>query len=121
MSPSPARPDEQSAFVVLSLFTSQPEHRGEFVTLVHDFLLSQPHWQPGLGSLELLIDESGKYIVTLARWQDRDAFEAFKQSESGRRFTGFGLSLHPQVFFLHPEAALTREDALEERLGLTRR
>jgi len=117
MSEPTTPPQEKPSFAVLSLFTSEPEHRAEFVTLAHDFLLSQVRWQAGLQSVELFTDESGEHIITLARWQDRAAFEAFKRSESGRQVTSFGLALRPQVFFLHPEASAAREPTLEERLG----
>jgi heme-degrading monooxygenase HmoA len=121
MSEPTAHPEEHASFVVLSVFTCEPKHRAEFVSLAHDFLMSQVRWQSGLCSVELFTDESGERFVTLARWQDRASFEAFKQSESGRHLTSFGLSLRPQVFFLQPEAALVPEEALEERLGVAHR
>ena len=110
-------PQETSSFVVLSLFTCAPEQRTEFVNLADDFLFSQVRFQPGLLSVELLTDESGEHIVSLARWKDRAAFEAFKQSESGHEVTSFGLALRPKVFFLRPEAALPGESAPEERVA----
>ena len=102
-------PKETSSFVVLSLFTCEPEQRTEFVNLADDFLFSQVRFQPGLLSVELFTDESGEHIVSLARWRDRGAFEAFKQSESGHEVTSFGLALRPKVLFLRPEAALPGE------------
>ncbi|HUK87709.1 MAG TPA: antibiotic biosynthesis monooxygenase family protein [Terriglobales bacterium] len=101
--------EAEAAFAVLSLFTSGPEHRQEFVTLARDFLASRMRWQEGLHSVELFSDESGEHIVILARWQDRAAFEAFKQSPSGREVTSFGLALRPKVLFLRPEASFSRE------------
>lgn len=117
MSDPTTHPQPASGFAVLTLFTSEPEHRAEFLTLAHDFLLSQMRWQSGLLAIELFTDESGEHIVTLAHWKDRATFEAFKQSESGSQVNRFGLALRPKVFFLQPEASLTREPALEERLG----
>lgn len=110
-----------SSFAVLSLFNVEPEHREEFTTLVHDFLQSQARWQAGLCSAELFVEESGQHLVTLVHWQDRDAFEAFKQSQQGRQVSDFGLALRPKVLFLHPEGSVTREPALEERLGVAHR
>lgn len=121
MSEPTSHPEEPFSFAVLSLFTCEPEHRAEFLELAHDFLASQVRWRQGLHSVELFSDEGGEHIVTLARWQDRAAFEAFKQSESGRQVTSFGLAFRPQVFFLQPMAVESREPALEERAGSARR
>ena len=104
---------EASSFVVLSLFTCEPEQRTEFVNLADDFLFSLVRFQEGLRSVELFTDESGQHIVTLARWKDRASFEAFKQSESGHEVTSFGLALRPKVLFLRPEAALPGESSAE--------
>lgn len=111
-------PEEASLFAVLSLFSPDPEHRTEFQALVHDFLLSQARWQPGLQSVEMFTDEGGQQIVTLARWSSREAFEAFKQSESGRNVSEVALTLRPRVFFLHSEAFLAGEARQEEPAGL---
>lgn len=113
MSESPSQPEEISSFVVLSLFTCEPEQRTEFVNLADDFLFSQVRFQPGLRSVELFTDESGEHIVSLARWKDRAAFEAFKQSESGHEVTSFGLALRPKVLFLRSEAVLPGESTAE--------
>lgn len=116
-----SEPEKAFSFAVLSLFTCDAANRAEFLNVARDFLASQVRWQEGLHSVDLFSDESGEHIITLARWRDRSAFEAFKQSESGRHVTSFGLALRPQVFFLQPEAAMAREPALEERLGAARR
>ncbi len=121
MSEPAPHPEEAFSFAVLSLFACDPQHCQELLTLMRDFVASQVRWQPGLHSVELFSDETGGHLLTLARWRDRDAFQAFKQSESGQHVTSFGLTLRPQVFFLRPEAAVTREPALEERLGASRR
>ena len=110
-------PEETSSFVVLSLFTCEPEQRTEFVNLADDFLFSQVRFQEGLRSVELFTDESGHHIVSLARWKDRASFEAFKQSESGHEVTSFGLALRPKVLFLRPEAALPGDSAPVERVA----
>lgn len=101
--------EPEPSFAVLTLFTSEPEHRDQFATLAHDVLISEARWQRGLHSVELFTDESGQHIVTLARWKDRATFEAFKQSEDGRHVAELGLTLHPNVLFLHPEAIIKGE------------
>ena len=101
----PALPPEERSFIVLSLFTCEPEQRPRFLELAQDFLVSQVRFQPDLRSIELFADESGEHIVSLARWKDRAAFEAFKQSPSGHEVTSVGLALRPKVFFLQAEAS----------------
>ncbi|HYX70977.1 MAG TPA: antibiotic biosynthesis monooxygenase family protein [Terriglobales bacterium] len=110
-------PQETSSFVVLSLFTCEPEQRTQFVNLADDFLFSQVRFQAGLRSVELFTDESGEHIVSLARWKDRASFEAFKQSESGHEVTSFGLALRPKVLFLRAEAVLPGESSPAERVA----
>jgi heme-degrading monooxygenase HmoA len=105
----PALPPEETQFIVLSLFTCAPEQRRELLNLAEDFLYSQLRFQPDLRSIELLADESGEHIVTLARWKDRAAFEAFKRSAAGLEVNSYGLAMRPKVFFLSTEAFLREE------------
>lgn len=101
----------EQPFVVLTVFTSSPEHRQPFVTLIHDFAQAQSLALPGLDSFDLFTDEGEQHIVTLTRWKDRASFEEFKRSDSGRRASEIALVLNPVIYFLHPEASVaeTRE------------
>ncbi len=96
-------------FIVLSVFTTAPELRGRFVSLIEEFAATQARLQPGICSVELFTDEGSEHIITLARWKDRDSFEGFKQSESGAQASQVALTLRPKVYFLRVENELTRE------------
>lgn len=105
------------AFVVLTVYTSSPEHRQEFVSLIHDFASTQALLQPGLKTFDIFTDEGSTHIVTLTRWRDRTAFEEYKRSESGIRASELALVLKPTVYFLHPEAVVTEDEARLQRVG----
>ncbi len=105
------------AFVVLTVYTSSPEHRQEFVGLIQDFASTQALLQPGLETLDIFTDEGTTHIVTLARWRDRTAFEEFKRSATGIRASEMALVLKPTVYFLHPEAVVAEDAARLRRVG----
>jgi quinol monooxygenase YgiN len=110
-------PAEQPSFAVLTVYTSSPEHRQEFVTLIHDFARALAMTHPGLCAFDMFTDETNQHIVTLARWRDRSAFEEFKRSESGIQGSQVALVLKPTVYFLHPEATLAEAEMVLRRAG----
>lgn len=110
-------PAEQPSFAVLTVFTSSPEHRQDFVTLIHDFASAQAMTHPGLCAFDIFTDESNQHIVTLARWRDRSTFEEFKRSESGVHASQLALVLKPTVYFLRPEATLAEAETVLKRAG----
>lgn len=113
MDPSPQAP----TFIVLTVYTSSPEHRQQFVDLIHDFASAQALSHPGLCSFEIFTEEGEQHIVTLARWKDRASFEAFKASGSSIRAAAIARVLSPVAYFLRPEAALEEPEAPVRRAG----
>lgn len=105
------------AFAVLTVYNSEPEHRQEFVALIHEFASTQALLQSGLIGFDIFTDEGERQIVTLARWKDRVAFEAFKRSESGIRASEMALVLKPTVYFLHPAATVVEAQEALRRVG----
>jgi quinol monooxygenase YgiN len=105
------------AFVVLTVYTSSPEHRQEFVSLMQDFVSTQALLQPGLETFDIFTDEGTTHIITLARWRDRTAFEGYKRSKGGIRASEMALVLKPTVYFLHPEATVSEKEARLQRVG----
>lgn len=108
---------EVQPFVVLNVFTSAPEHRQAFVTLIRDFANAQALMHPELCAFEIFTDEGNEHIITLARWRDRAAFEEFKRSEAGMRASETALVLKPTIYFLHPEGTLAEAEAPVSRAG----
>lgn len=111
------QPAESQPFVVLTIFTSSPQHRQQFVDLIHDFASVQAMSQPGIISFEIMTDEGQEHIVTLSKWKDRDSFEVFKRSGSSMRASVMARVLTPVVYFLHPEAALPGTELPLRRAG----
>jgi len=112
-----ARSAASPSFAVLTMFTSSPEHRDRFVTLIHDFVAAQAITRPGLFSFDIFTDEGDEHIVTLAQWRDRAAFEDFKRTDSGRHASELALVLRPIVLFLHPKATLGETPMPLDRAG----
>ena len=102
------KPGAAFSFAVLSLFYTGPERRGEYLRLLHNFVVTTFRGQLGLDSVELFTDESDGHIVMLSRWRERTAYEAFKQSASGRQWSEWGLTLQPKAYFLRSEVLLQR-------------
>ncbi len=107
---------EVQPFIVLTVFTSVPEHRQTFVALIRDFANAQALMRPGLCDFEIFTDEGDAHIITLARWKDRATFEEFKRSETGMRASQTALVLKPTVYFLHPEGTLAEAVAPLSRM-----
>lgn len=110
-----ATPPAVLPFVVLTVYTSAPEHRLEFVALIHEFASTQALLHRGLLTFEIFTDEAEAHIVTLARWTDRAAFEEFKRSEV--RASELALALKPVIYFLHPEATVAEAAEPLVRVG----
>lgn len=107
----------QAPFLVLTVFTSSPEHRQQFVELIHDFATAQAMSHPGLAAFDIFTDEGEQHIVTIARWKDRSAFEAFKGSVSSIRASAIARVLTPVVYFLRPEATVCATESPLRRVG----
>ncbi len=112
-----ATPPAGEPFAVLTIYTSTPEHRQEFVTLIQDFAATQTLLESGFCGFDIFTDEEETHIVTLARWKDRSAFEEFKRSGSGMRASQIALALKPTVYFLHPQGTVEQTAELLRRVG----
>ena len=113
MAPAPEAPP----FVVLTVYTSSPEYRQQFVDLIHDFATVQAMSHPGILTFEIFTDEGEQHIVTVSKWADRAAFETFKRSGTGMRAAAIARVLRPVVYFLRPEATLGELEVPLRRAG----
>ncbi len=101
-----ANNDPDYSFAVLRVFTHPPGQQQRVVDAMRVFATAQLHLQPGACSFELFSDESQQHIISLARWKDRESFEAFQHSEDAVRASELARGLAPAVYFLRPEAAV---------------
>jgi heme-degrading monooxygenase HmoA len=59
---------------------------------------------PGFLRAQVLVSEDGESLVTITWWADRESFEQFRQSETGRAAAVLATGAHPKAFWLRLHA-----------------
>jgi heme-degrading monooxygenase HmoA len=89
---------------VIAIFNSLPVKEGAADEIVDRFAESRGNVQdfPGFVSMEVLKSDEEDEVLVITRWRDREAFEAWVQSDAFRRAHGRGgagglLTGHPRM------------------------
>lgn len=89
---------------MIAVINRLPVKEGAADQVVERFANSRGNVQgfPGFFSMEVLSSEAGDEVLVVTRWQDKDAFNSWVQSEEFKRAHGRGgggdlLRGHPQM------------------------
>ena len=66
--------------------------------------------QPGFRRVSVFVSEDQSSVVTVAEWDSRDDFMAFRQTEIGRQTVEIALPWHPQIAFFELAASVAAQD-----------
>jgi heme-degrading monooxygenase HmoA len=89
---------------LIAIFNSLPVKEGAADEIVERFAASRGHVQgfPGFVSMEVLKSDAEDEVLVVTRWEDRESFEAWVQSNEfvkahGRSGAGALLTGHPRM------------------------
>jgi len=94
------------AFIVINVVKATKEALPGMVTDVQRLGLDALGGQPGFHFARLLVSEDQTEARLIIEWEDREAFVAFRQTESGRRMVQGAAELHPHIEFYEVIAGL---------------
>ncbi|MEW6636012.1 MAG: antibiotic biosynthesis monooxygenase [Actinomycetota bacterium] len=89
---------------MIAIFNSLPVKEGAADAIAGRFAESRGHVQefPGFVSMEVLKSETGDEVLVITRWESREAFDSWVQSEEFKKAHGRGgagelLRGHPKM------------------------
>lgn len=86
-------------FAVMNTVTVTKEVMPAALADVHRLELELYPSFEGFRRVSVFVSEDGTQLVTVAEWDSRDHFLAFRQSETGRRTVEVALPWHPHSSF----------------------
>lgn len=103
---------------MIAVMNSLPVKEGAAERIIERFQQSRGHAQnfPGFVSMEVLSSEDASEVLVITRWRDRDAFDAWVNSEEFGKAHGRGgeglLTGHPKMSLY--EVAVEREPGIPD-------
>ena len=96
------------AFAVMNTVSVTAETLPSALADVQRLELDHYEDQPGFRRVSVFVSEDQTSVVTLAEWDSRDDFMAFRQTEIGRQAVETALPWHPHIAFFEVVASLAR-------------
>ena len=93
------------AFIVINVVKSTKEALPGILMNVQRLGLDALRAQPGFHFARLLVSEDETEAKLIIEWENRDAFVAYRQSETGRHLVEQAAHLHPHIEFYEVIAA----------------
>ena len=93
------------AFIVINKVKADKQDLPAIVADVQKLGLDALCDQPGFRLARLLVSEDQTEAKLIIEWESREAFTAYRQSETGRRLVQGAVELHPQIEFYQVVAA----------------
>ena len=87
------------AFIVINVVRAAKEDLPAIVMNVQRLGLDALRAQPGFHFARLLVSEDQSEAKLVIEWENREAFVAYRQSETGRRMVAAAAELHPHIEF----------------------
>ena len=94
------------AFVVINVVKSTKEALPGILSDAHRLGLDALSGQPGFHFARLLVSEDQTEAKLIVEWENREAFIAYRQSETGRHAVQAAAALHPRIEFYEVVAGL---------------
>lgn len=93
------------AFIVINRVQAEKQDLPAIVADVRRLGLDALRDQPGFRMARLLVSEDHTEAKLIIEWENRDAFVAYRQGETGRRMVQGAVELHPHIEFYEVVAA----------------
>ncbi len=91
-------------FVALVIYPTTPATQSRRAETVARVGLDHIRRLPGFVRSQVLVSEDGECLVTATWWRDRDSFEQFRRSETGRAATTLAAEAGPKPYWLRLHA-----------------
>jgi heme-degrading monooxygenase HmoA len=86
-------------FIVINKVTAGKEELPAVLINVQRLGLDTLRGQPGFRLARLMVSEDQTEAKLIIEWESRDAFVAYRQSDTGRRLVQRAAELHPHIEF----------------------
>jgi heme-degrading monooxygenase HmoA len=93
------------AFIVINVVKATKEELPGILMNVQRLGLDALRAQPGFNFARLLVSEDQTEAKLIIEWENREAFVAYRQSDTGRKMVDGAVDLHPQIEFYEVIAA----------------
>ena len=87
------------SFMVINVVRAAKEDLPGILMNVQRLGLDALRGQPGFKLARLMVSEEQDEAKLIIEWESREAFVAYRQTETGRRMVGEAAELHPRIEF----------------------
>ena len=96
-------------FGVLLTFHTERADQATHLEALRAFIAERMAALPGFRSAHLFTSEDGQLIVEYQAWDDRESYEHYRQSETGREAAAWLMQLSPKAEYLRLGAQVFRK------------